>query len=277
MMDRGLRGVVMDRLDELEAKSIYILREAYKKFGKLGILWSMGKDSTVLVWLAKKAFFGSVPFPVIHIDTTFKFPQMYAFRTSLAKEWNLNLMIGTNKEAISRGVNYQNHTALQVCDELKTQALRQFVDQHKFEGLILAIRADEEGSRSKERFFSRRNTDFEWNYAEQPPELWDQFNTGFKKGEHIRVHPILHWTELDVWEYIHRENIPLVDLYFAKNGKRYRSLGCMPITFPINSDADTVDKIIDELKHTKTAEREGRGQDKEDQYALQKLRAKGYM
>jgi len=267
----------MDRLDQLEAQGIFILREAYKKFGKLGILWSMGKDSSVLVWLAKKAFFGHVPFPVIHIDTTFKFPEMYEFREKYAKEWNLNLMVSINREALARGISYKTHDALTVCDEMKTKALKQFMDQHKFEGLILAIRADEEGSRSKERFFSKRNANFEWNYTDQPPELWDQFNTEFKKGEHIRVHPILHWTELDVWEYIKRENIPLISLYFAKNGKRYRSLGCMPITFPIDSEADTVDKIIEELKQTKTAEREGRGQDKEDAYALQKLRAKGYM
>lgn len=267
----------MDRLDQLEAQSIFILREAYKKFGKLGMLWSMGKDSSVMIWLAKKAFFGHVPFPCIHIDTTFKFPEMYEYREKYAKEWGLNLIVWKNEEALKRGINYDNNDALTVCDELKTKGLKQCIDAHKFDGLILAIRTDEEGSRSKERFFSKRTADFEWEYTNQPPELWDQFNTDFKKGEHIRIHPILHWTELDVWEYIKRENIPLVSLYFAKNGKRYRSLGCVPITFPIDSDADTVDKIIEELKQTKTAEREGRGQDKEDRYALQKLRAKGYM
>jgi len=267
----------MNRLDLLEAQAIYVLREAYKKFGKLGILWSMGKDSTVLLWLAKKAFFGHMPIPSVHIDTTFKFPEMYAFREKYAKEWDLNLIVWKNEEALKKGINYKNTDALTVCDELKTKALKQCIDKHKFEGLILAIRADEEGSRSKERFFSKRTADFEWKYTEQPPELWDQYNSDFQKGEHIRVHPILHWTELDVWEYIKRENIPLIDLYFAKKGKRYRSLGCMPITSPIDSDADTVDKIIEELKQTRTAEREGRGQDKEDRYALQKLRAKGYM
>ncbi len=267
----------MDRLQELESKSIYVLREAYKKLGKVGILWSMGKDSTVLLWLAKKAFYGHVPFPAIHIDTTFKFPEMYAFREKLTKDWNLNLMVGINRKAIEEGINYENNTALEVCDHLKTVALKNFVEEHKFDGLILAIRADEEGSRSKERFFSKRNSDFEWDYVDQAPELWDQFNSEFRKGEHMRVHPILHWTEYDVWEYIKREKIPTIDLYFAKNGKRYRSLGCMPITFPINSDADTVEKVVEELKTIKTAEREGRGQDREDAYALQKLRAKGYM
>jgi sulfate adenylyltransferase subunit 2 len=267
----------MDRLDELESKSIYVLREAYKKFGKIGILWSMGKDSTVLLWLAMKAFYGHVPFPIVHIDTTFKFPEMYAFRQKLAKQWNLNLIIGINKDAIVKGINYDNNTALEVCDHLKTVALKNFVDEYKFDGLILAIRADEEGSRSKERFFSKRNADFEWEYTDQPPELWDQFNSDFRKGEHIRIHPILHWTEHDVWKYIEREGIPTISLYFAKNGKRYRSLGCMPITFPINSDASNVNEVVEELKNIKTAEREGRGQDREDAHALQKLRAKGYM
>jgi len=267
----------MDRLDKLESDAIFILREAYRIEGKLGILWSMGKDSTVLLWLAKKAFSGHVPFPVIHIDTTYKFPEMYKFREKYAKEWELDLRIGKNEAAMKKGVNYDNNTALEVCDALKTQALKQYVEGHKYNGLILAIRADEEGSRSKERFFSKRNTDFVWNYTDQPPELWDQFNTDLKKGEHLRVHPMLHWTELDVWEYIERENIPTINLYFAKKGKRYRSLGCIPITHPVKSSADTVAKIIEELKTVKTSEREGRGQDKEDAYALQKLRAKGYM
>lgn len=267
----------MDRLDELESQAIYILREAYKKFGKLAILWSMGKDSTVLIWLAKKAFFGHVPFPVAHIDTTFKFPEMYEFRDKYAKEWDLNLMLHINQDALDRGINYENSDITTIVHELKTIGLQQFVDKNKFEGLILAIRADEEGSRSKERFFSRRNKDFTWEYTDQPPELWGQFNTEFKKGEHIRVHPLLHWTELDVWEYIKREDIPQIPLYYAKNGKRYRSVGDQQITFPIDSDADTIDKIIKELKVTKIAEREGRGQDKEDKYALQKLRAQGHM
>lgn len=267
----------MDRLDRLEAESIYALREAYRHFDSLAMLWSMGKDSTAMLWLARKAFNGHVPFPVVHIDTTYKFPEMYAFRERLAKEWKLNLLVGKNEDALKRGISYDTHDALTVCHEMKTVALQQFMEERSFAGLILAIRADEEGSRSKERIFSKRNADFEWDYTDQPPELWDQFNTDTRTGEHVRVHPILNWTEIDVWEYIKREGIPCVSMYFAKNGKRYRSLGCMPITHPIPSSADTVDKIIDELRETKTAERAGRGQDKEDRYALQKLRAKGYM
>ena len=268
---------MMERLDRLEAESIYIIREAYKHFGKVGVLWSIGKDSTVVLWLIRKAFFGHVPFPVVHIDTTFKFPEMYKFRDHWAKKWDIDLLVHTNWDAIKQGVNYDNNTALEVCHELKTVGLQQVMDEHGFEGLILGIRADEEGSRSKERFFSVRNKDFEWDYTDQPPELWDQFKTDFDKGDHIRVHPILHWTEVDVWEYIKREGIPLVDLYLSHEGKRYRSLGCQPITFPVDSDAETVDEIIEELKETKVAERSGRGQDKEDNYALLKLRAKGYM
>ncbi|MDD5254376.1 MAG: sulfate adenylyltransferase subunit 2 [Candidatus Nanoarchaeia archaeon] len=266
----------MDRLDRLEAESIYILREAYKKFGKLGMLWSVGKDSTVLVWLAKKAFFSHCPFPLIHVDTTYKIPEMILFRDKFVKEFDLNLIIHINRDALIKGVN-PSIGKLECCNALKTEALHQVINNYNFEGLILGIRNDEEGSRSKERVFSERNKEFEWDYTNQPPELWNQFKTEFKKGSHIRIHPLLNWTEIDVWEYIKRENIPIIDLYFAKNGKRYRSLGCAPCTSPIISNSTTVEEIIHELKQTKESERNGRAQDKEDPYALQKLRAKGYM
>ena len=146
------------------------------------------------------------------------------------------------------------------------------VKNYEFEGLIVGVRSDEEGSRSKERVFSERNADSEWDYTDQPPELWDQFKTDFKKGNHIRVHPLLGWKEIDIWEYIKRENIPIIDLYFAKNGKRYRSLGCAPCTIPIDSNATTIDEIIEELKNTKSTERSGRAQDQEDAHAMEKLR-----
>lgn len=266
----------MDRLDMLEAQSIYILREAYKSFGKLGMLWSIGKDSTVMLWLAKKAFFGHCPFPFIHIDTTYKIPEMIRFRDKIAKEYNLDLIVYTNWDAINNGMGPEKGR-LVCCKALKTDALQHVIDKYKFEGLIVGVRRDEEGSRSKERIFSERNKESEWNYTNQPPELWDQFKTDFPKGNHIRVHPILNWTELDIWQYIKRENIPVVDLYFAKNGKRYRSLGCAQCTGQIDSNASTVDKIIEELKHTNINERAGRAQDKEDAYAMQKLRKDGYM
>lgn len=266
----------MDHLDRLEAQSIYILREAYKKFGKLGMLWSIGKDSTVLFWLANKAFFGHCPFPLIHVDTTFKIPAMIEYRDNLVKEYGLNLIVHKNEEALAQGMG-PDKGRLVCCKALKSDGLQQVVTKYEFEGLILGIRRDEEGSRSKERVFSERNKDFEWDYTNQPPELWDQFKTDFPKGNHIRIHPLLHWNEIDIWAYIGRENIPLVDLYFSKNGKRYRSLGCYPCTGQVDSNATTIDDIIEELKNTKISERAGRAQDQEDAYAMQKLRKDGYM
>lgn len=266
----------MDHLDILEAQSIFILREAYKKFGKLGMLWSIGKDSTVLLWLARKAFFGYCPFPFIHVDTTYKIPEMIEYRDKVAKELSLNLIVHTNKEAIYLGMNPSKGRLL-CCKALKTDALAQVIEKYEFEGLILGIRRDEEGSRSKERVFSERNKNSEWDYTNQPPELWDQFKTDFEKGNHIRVHPLLHWNEVDIWSYIKRENIPIIDLYFSRNGRRYRSLGCDGCTGTIESNASTIDDIIEELKITKDSERSGRAQDREDAYAMQKLRKDGYM
>lgn len=267
----------MDNLDRLENQSIFILREAYKKLGKIALLWSMGKDSTALVWLTKKAFFGKVPYPAVHVDTTFEFPEVYAYREKYQKEWGLNLIVGTNQEALDRGVNYDNHDPLTVNHELKTVGLQQTLQKYRWNALIVGIRRDEDGTRAKEKFFSPRNGDFEWGYKDQPPELWDQFETNFDRDTHIRVHPLLEWTEADVWHYVKREKIPVVDLYFAKHGKRYRTLGCRPITKPVDSEADTIDKIIEELNSTRVSERVGREQDHYSPYAMQKLRAKGYM
>ncbi len=267
----------MDHLDELEAKSIFIIREAYKQFKNIALLWSIGKDSTTLLWLCRKAFYGKLPFPVMHIDTTFKFPEMYKFRDEYAEKYGLKLIVEKNEDAIKRGICYEKHDSITVCTELKTNALKNAIAKYKFRALIVGIRRDEHGIRAKERYFSPRNEDFNWDYKNQPPELWDQFKAKAEEKDHIRVHPLLHWTELDIWEYIKRENIPTSELYFAKNGKRYRSLGCIPITTPIESDADDIDKIIKEIKTTKTTERAGRAQDKEEANAMQKLRALGYM
>jgi sulfate adenylyltransferase subunit 2 len=267
----------MDYLDELESQSIYIIREAYHHYPKLCLLWSIGKDSTTLLWLVRKAFFGKVPFPVMHIDTTYKFPEMYAFRDQYAKEYGLDLIVETNEEAIARGVGYKTHDSLTVCTELKTNALKQAIVKYHFQALLVGIRRDEHGIRSKERYFSPRNEKFEWNYKDQPPELWDQYKNQTEEDNHIRVHPLLHWTERDIWAYLQREKAPISELYFAKEGKRYRSLGCMPITNPIDSDADTIEKIVEELENTNTSERAGRAQDKEQANAMQKLRALGYM
>ncbi len=267
----------MDHLDELENQSVFILREAYKKFKNLAMLWSIGKDSTVLLWLARKAFFSHCPIPLVHIDTSFKIPKMIEYRDRVAKEWGLTLVVGQNKKALDEGMNHTKGRIV-CCEALKTNGLHQVMEEKGYTGLILGIRRDEEGTRAKERYFSPRDKNFEWNFKDQPPELWDQFKTTFAEGTHIRIHPLLHWTELNVWEYIHREKIPIIDLYFSNaEGKRFRSLGCAPCTMPIESQAKTVEEIIEELKTTTTSERSGRAQDQENTYAMQKLRAKGYM
>lgn len=265
----------MDHLDELESKSVYIIREAYKKFHKLGMLWSIGKDSTTLLWLCKKAFFGKVPFPVIYIDTGKHFQEMYDFRDMCVKKWNLNLIVSKNPEADEKKIGPGDK--IKCCDYRKTRALKKTISKHNFDALLLGIRRDEHGIRAKERVFSPRNRDFVWNYKDQPPELWDQYKTKKETEQHLRVHPLLHWTEIDIWNYIKRENLPVNPLYFAKDGKRYRSLGCMPCTQPVDSKADTIDKIIEEVKASKVSERSGRAQDKEKAYAMQQLRALGYM
>jgi sulfate adenylyltransferase subunit 2 len=266
----------MSTLDELEHKSIFVIREAVKQAKKPAIMWSMGKDSTALLWLVRKAFFGKVPFPAIHIDTGYKFPQMYKYRDKYSKEWKLDLKIAQNKEARASGMGPDNTDHVNCCSTLKTKALKDFIEKEGFDMLLVAIRRDEHGVRAKERYFSPRDEKFKWDYKNQPPEMWDVY----KKKEddhHFRVHPILHWTELDVWKFIQKENIPINPMYFAKEGKRYRSLGCMPCTKPIDSDADTIDKVVEELKTTDVSERSGRAQDKETISAMQKLRALGYM
>jgi sulfate adenylyltransferase subunit 2 len=267
----------MDHLNELENQSVYILREAYKKFKNLAMLWSIGKDSTVLVWLARKAFFGNCPIPLVHIDTSYKIPKMIAYRDKMAKEWGLPMVVGQNKKALAEGMSHEKGRMV-CCEALKTQGLQTIMEEKGYTGLILGIRRDEEGTRAKERYFSPRDKNFEWNFKDQPPELWDQFKTTFAEGTHIRIHPLLHWTEINIWEYIERENIPIIDLYFADaNNKRYRSLGCAPCTAPIDSTARTVKEIIAELRGIGTSERAGRAQDQENAYAMQKLRARGYM
>ena len=293
----------MNHLDKLENKSIHILREAYSEFKNLGMLWSIGKDSTVLLWLARKAFFGHVPIPLVHVDTHYKIPEMIQYRDRLALKWKLDMIYGENKEALDKNETFPdgNVTRLECCKRLKTEALtntlngswpryRMNHDIGKYEidkntepftGIIVGVRADEEGSRSKERYFSPRDKNNDWDVAEQPPEFWNQYKTDFAPGTHVRIHPLLDWTELDIWEYIKRENIEMVSLYFDQGeGKRYRSLGCYPCTTPVESTAKNVDEIIEELKTGKfanIAERSGRAQDKEDGGGLEELRKNGYM
>lgn len=264
-------------LDHLENQSVFILREAYHTFKNICMPWSMGKDSNVLIWLASKAFFGKVPFPLLHIDTTYEFPEMLEFREWATTHYGLKLIVKINEEARARGIGYETHDPVTVTHELKTVALQQVLAEHKFDALITGIRRDEDSTRAKERYFSPRNAQFEWDYKDQPPEFWGQFVSAPAKGEHVRVQPLLDWTEVDIWRYIQRENIPIPQMYFARNGKRFRSLGCSAITHPIDSDADNIDKIIEELQNTRTSERAGRAQDHHERNAMQKLRAKGFM
>jgi len=266
----------LSRLESLENESVYIIREAYRKFKKPAMLWSMGKDSSVLLWLVRKAFFGRVPFPVVHIDTTFKIPEMIRFRDSRAAGWGLDLVVTKNSTALKSGFGPEKGR-LECCTALKTDALRSLMAREKYDGLLLAIRRDEEGTRAKERYFSPRGGGFEWDFKDQPPELWGQFQTDVAGGSHVRVHPLLRWTESDVWKYIGREGIPVIKLYFARNGKRYRSLGCLPCTSPVSSRAKSVAGIIRELEGIATSERAGRAQDSAEEYAMQKLRVAGYM
>lgn len=293
----------MDHLYELENRSVYILREAYANIKNLGMLWSMGKDSTVLLWLARKAFFGNVPFPLIHIDTHYKIPEMISYRDQLVREMRLTMIVGANLEALNSHRTFPDAKVdrLTCCSLLKTQALRQTIDgtgprfrfNHEtdsyeqeqnplpFTGVIVGVRADEEGSRSKERYFSARDQQNEWNIANQAPEFWNQYKTEFAPGTSVRVHPLLDWTELDIWEYIRAESIPTVSLYYNQgDGRRYRSLGCYPCTFPVDSSARNVSEIIEELrvgKFATIAERAGRAQDKDDGGSLETLRKDGYM
>lgn len=261
----------MSNLRQLENDTIYILREVLSVYERPALLWSMGKDSTLITWLALKAFNGEIPFPVVHIDTLRKFDEMYKFRDRWAREWGLTMIFATNN------VDVSPKDKLRCCTELKTNALKKCVERYKFDALILGIRRDEHGIRSKERYYSPRDKNMRWHYRSQPLEVWDTHLKSLKENEHIRVHPILAWRELDIWEFIKQENIPVNKLYFAKGGRRYRSLGCKCCTEPIESKANTLDKIIEEVKHTKIAERSGRAMEKESLHQMEKLRCLGYM
>ena len=264
----------MKHLDELEAQSVYILREAYHGIEPLVMLWSLGKDSNVMLWLARKAFLGHVPFSVLHVDTGKKFPEMYAFRERYAEEWNLKFLRQECPpvEEVDPSLPPAARSAAR-----KTAGLKTALEKHGFRGVIAGIRRDEQATRAKERVFSPRGESGQWDFRDQPAEFWDQYKTDFPPEAHVRIHPLLHWTELDIWLYTKREGIPLISLYFAKDGKRYRSLGDQDITFPVDSDASTLDEIITELKETKVPERAGRAMDHEREDAFERLRTTGYM
>jgi len=293
----------MTHLEKLENISVNIIREAYANFKNLCMLWSIGKDSTVMLWLTRKAFLGHVPFPLIHIDTDYKIPEMIKYRDDLTKSWNLNMIYGKNLDALKNKQTFPdgNTDRITCCRMLKSETLKNTLsgkwDRYKFDhdsenyridsntesytGVIVGVRSDEEGSRSKERYFSPRDKNNDWDVGDQPPEFWNQFKTDFAPNTHVRIHPLLDWTELNIWEYIQKEEIPTVSLYYDQgDGKRYRSLGCFPCTSPIDSNAKDVDGIIKELRSGKLkniAERSGREQDKDDGGGLESLRRDGYM
>jgi sulfate adenylyltransferase subunit 2 len=276
-----------DHLNKLEAQSIYIFREAFHAIDKLAMLWSFGKDSNVMIHLARKAFFGRVPFPLIHCDTEIEMDEVYAFRDKYVKEWKINLLSPICPPIEATDITLPH--AARVASR-KTLGLKKVIEEHGFVGIVAGIRRDEEATRAKERVFSPRGVEGGWDVKEQPPEFWDQYKTQFAPGTSIRIHPLLHWTELDIWLYIQRENIPIVPLYYARKynqfegrdfgGKtmRFRSLGEKGITWPVESNADSIEKIIAELRVTKTSERSGRpmGAD-EDESSFERLRADGYM
>jgi len=264
----------MQHLNDLESRSVFILREAYNRIPHLAMLWSLGKDSNVMVWLARKAFFGRVPFPAVHVDTGKKFPEMYEFRNHYAREWGLDLKIVDCPpiETIDPSLPPAARSAAR-----KTVGLKTAITRFQLDAVIAGIRRDEQATRAKERVFSPRDENGGWDFRNQPPEFWDQYKTDYPPGTHMRIHPLLHWSEIDIWKYIRRENIPVVPLYFARGGKRYRSLGDHDITFPVDSGAATIDEIIAELETTKTSERAGRAMDHEREDAFEVLRTAGYM
>ena len=264
----------MDRLDNLEAQSIFILREAVNRLTPLGMLWSVGKDSNVLLWLARKAFFGRVPFPVILLVTGNEFPEVYAFRDSIFAEWGLTYI-----DAPCPGAEETDPTLPPKARAAarKTLGLKRIIAERGFRGMLLGIRRDEQAIRGKERVFSPRDASGTWDFRHQPAEFWDQYNADAPVGGHVRIHPLLAWTELDVWRYIAREGMPVVPLYFARDGKRFRSLGEKDITSPIASTAATIAEIIAELAQSREPERAGRAMDHESEDAFERLRSEGYM
>jgi len=261
-------------LDELEANAIYILREARRCVSPLAMLWSMGKDSTALLWLARKAFFGKVPFPVILLDTEMELPEVYQFRDEIAAARDLELHneMCPPESSVDQSLPPNSRAAAR-----KTEGLRVLLEREKYRGMIVGIRRDEQATRAKERVFSPRSVQGDWDVRRQPSEFWNHYTTKVPEDAHLRIHPLLHWTEADVWRYHKREDIPFVPLYLARDGKRYRSLGEKNITVPIESDASTIDEIIAELETTREPERAGRVMDSEQEDSFERLRSGGYM
>ena len=296
----------LSHLEKLEAESIYILREVAACFENPVMLYSIGKDSAVMLHLALKAFApGTLPFKLLHVDTTWKFKEMITFRDQTARKLNLSLLVHINKEGVKKGVGPQSHGSKMHTDVMKTEALKQALNLFKFDAALGGARRDEEKSRSKERIFSFRSSSHSWDSKNQRPELWLHFNTQLNRGETVRVFPLSNWTEIDIWNYIKLNRIPIVPLYFAKirpvvklnnqlimvddnrlkiepkekikNLKvRFRTLGCYPLTGAIKSNASTIDEIIDEINQSQKSEREGRLIDHDQIGAMEKKKQEGY-
>ena len=299
-------AATLTHLQRLEAESIYILREVVAECDKPVMLYSVGKDSAVMLHLARKAFYPArPPFPLLHVDTTWKFRAMYEFRDRMACELGVDLIVHVNSDGLAQGINPFTHGSQVHTDVMKTQGLKQALDKHGFDAAFGGARRDEEKSRAKERIFSFRSAQHRWDPKSQRPELWSLYNTRKQKSESIRVFPISNWTELDVWQYIHLENIPIVPLYFSarrpvvkRDGAlimvdddrmpllpgerpemrsvRFRTLGCYPLTGAVESEATTLPEIIQEMLLTKSSERQGRVIDHDAAASMEKKKQEGY-
>jgi sulfate adenylyltransferase subunit 2 len=298
--------VALTNLQRLEAEGIAIIREVVAQAEHPVMLYSIGKDSAVMVHLAMKAFHpGKPPFPLLHVDTTWKFREMYAFRDKLAADLGLELLVHVNREGVEMGVNPFTHGSQVHTDVMKTQALKQALDEHGFDVAFGGARRDEERSRAKERIFSFRSAQHRWDPKNQRPELWNIYNARKRRGESIRVFPLSNWTELDVWHYILREQIPVVPLYLAKERPvvqrdgallmvdddrmplepgeepemlkvRFRTLGCYPLTGAVESEADSLEAILAEMLATRTSERQGRVIDHDGAASMERKKQEGY-
>ncbi|TKB49991.1 sulfate adenylyltransferase subunit CysD [Ferrimonas sediminicola] len=296
----------LTHLDRLEAESIHIFREVAAEFEKPVMLYSIGKDSSVLLHLARKAFYpGKIPFPLLHVDTDWKFKEMIAFRDRMAKEHGFDLLVHKNPQGLAMGINPFVHGSALHTDIMKTQGLRQALDQYGFDAAFGGARRDEEASRAKERVYSFRDRNHRWDPKNQRPELWNLYNARVHPGESIRVFPLSNWTELDIWQYIYREQIEIVPLYLAKprpvverdgslimvdderlplepgeipqmRSVRFRTLGCYPLTGAIESGADTLPAIIEEMLLATTSERQGRVIDRDSTGSMEKKKMEGY-
>jgi len=296
----------LTHLKQLEAESIHIIREVAAEFERPVMLYSIGKDSAVMLHLAMKAFYpGKPPFPLMHVDTTWKFREMIAFRDRHTRELGLELIVYVNEEGIRAGIGPFTHGSKKHTDVMKTEGLKQALDKYKFDAAFGGARRDEEKSRAKERVYSFRDQNHRWDPKNQRPELWNVFNGKINKGESIRVFPLSNWTELDIWQYIYLEGIPIVPLYFAKERPvverdgmlilvddermplspgetpqmlkvRFRTLGCYPLTGAVESDATTLPEIIQEMLLTKTSERQGRLIDHDQAGSMEEKKKEGY-